>query len=225
MNFEHHIYQYLLKHHKAEVPDLGVFELTKESAKIDAENSIITPPKEVVTFGYQPSVFDNQLAKYIAEETNSNLFIVQMKLKNEVAKWFQKLQTEGDLTLENLGQFQLDDQSRIIKITDDTDDIFGLEAINLQTLKKTFPKKNIVSDNYTFNNNVIWTFLGIVILGSIALFVFGDQQLIFGKSSQIPTKKTVKKAEPKVLTVPKQDSTKIDSIKPTTHAKIQKSNR
>ncbi|MBO6201729.1 MAG: hypothetical protein J6N74_08955, partial [Chryseobacterium sp.] len=135
MNFEHHIYQYLLKHHKAEVPDLGVFELTKESAKIDAENSIITPPKEVVIFGYQPSVFDNQLAKYIAEETNSNLFIVQMNLKNEVSKWFQKLQTEGDLTLENLGQFQLDDQSRIIKITDDTDDIFGLEAINLQTLK------------------------------------------------------------------------------------------
>lgn len=225
MNFEHHIYQYLLKHHKAEVPDLGVFELTKESAKIDAANSIITPPKELVKFQYQPSTFDNKLAKYIAEETNSNLFIVQMDLKNEVAKWFQKLQTEGNLTLENLGQFQLDDQNKIIKISDETDDVFGLEAINLQTLKKTFPKKNIVSDNYTFNKNVIWTFLGIVILGSIALFVFGDQQLIFGKSSQIPTKKTVKKAEPKVLTVPKQDSTKIDSIKPTTHAKIQKSNR
>lgn len=225
MNFEHHIYQYLLKHHKAEVPDLGVFELTKESAKIDAENSIITPPKEVVTFEYQPSVFDNQLAKYIAEETNSNLFIVQINLKNEVAKWFQKLKTEGDLTLENLGQFQLDDQNRIIKISDETDDIFGLEAINLQTLKKTFPKKNVISDNYAFNKNVIWTFLGIVILGSIALFVFGDQQLIFGKSSQIPTKKTVKKAEPKVLTIPKQDSTKIDSIKPTTNAKIQKTSR
>lgn len=225
MNFEHHIYQYLLKHHKAEVPDLGVFELTKESAKIDAANSIITPPKELVKFQYQPSTFDNKLAKYIAEETNSNLFIVQMDLKNEVAKWFQKLQTEGNHTLENLGQFQLDDQNKIIKISDETDDVFGLEAINLQTLKKTFPKKNMVSDNYSFNRNVIWTFLGIVILGSIALFFFGDQQLIFGKSSQIPTKKTVKKAEPKVLTVPKQDSTKIDSIKPTTHAKIQKSNR
>lgn len=225
MNFEYHIYQYLLKHHKAEVPDLGVFELTKESAKIDAANSIITPPKEVVTFEYQPSIFDNQLAKYIAEETNSNLFIVQMNLKNEVAKWFQKLQTEGNLTLENLGQFQLDEQSRIIKITDETDDIFGLEAINLQTLKKTFPKKNLVSDDYSFNRNVIWTFLGIIILGSLALFVFGDQQLIFGKSSQIPTKKIVKKAEAKVLTVPKQDSTKIDSIKPTTNAKIQKTSR
>ncbi|WDF47070.1 hypothetical protein PQ459_00985 [Chryseobacterium sp. KACC 21268] len=226
MNFEHHIYQYLLKHHKAEVPDLGVFELTKESAKIDAANSIITPPKEVVKFQYQPSVLNNQLAKYIAEETNSNLFIVQMDLKNEIAKWFQKLQADNHLYLENLGQFKLDNDNRIIKMTDDADDVFGLEAINLQTLKKTFPKKNIVSDHYAFNKNVIWTFFGIVILGIFSLLFFGDQQLIFGKSSKIPTQKVVKKSEPKkVLTVAKQDSTKIDSIKPTTNAKIQKTNR
>ena len=226
MNFEYHIYQYLLKHHKAEVPDFGVFELTKESAKIDAENSIITPPKEVVRFQYQPSVFDNHLAKYISEETNSNLFIIQMDLKNEVAKWFQKLQSENNLYLENLGQFQLDDQSKVIKITDSNDDVFGLESINLQTLKKTFPKKNTVSEDYSFNKNVVWTFLSIIILGTISLFLFGDQQLIFGKSSHIPTKKIIKKIEPQKLSVvPKQDSIKKDSIKPTTNAKIQKINR
>ncbi len=227
MNFEYHIYQYLLKHHKAEVPDFGVFELTKESAKIDAETSIITPPKEIVIFQYQPTVFDNQLAKYIAEESNSNLFIVQMNLKNEVAKWFQKLQSDNHLYLENLGQFQLDDENKVTKVIDDQDDIFGLESINLQSLKKTFPnKKNSDSEDYSFNKNVIWTFFAIIILGSIALFLFGDQTLIFGKSSQIPTKKIVKKAEPKkILTTPKTDSTKIDSIKPTTNAKIQKINR
>lgn len=226
MNFEHHIYQYLLKHKKAEVPDFGVFELTKESAKIDAENSIITPPKEVVKFQYQPSTFDNQLAKYIAEETGTNLFIVQMNLKNEVAKWFQKLQTENNLILNNLGQFQLDEQNVVIKITEETDDLFGLEAINLQTLKKTFPKKNIVSDHYTFSKNVIWVFLGIVILGSISLFFFGDQQLIFGQSSNIPTKKKVRKAKlENVVALPIQDSLKIDSIKPKKNANIQKINR
>lgn len=227
MNFEYHIYQYLLKHHKAEVPDFGVFELTKESAKIDAETSIITPPKEIVTFQYQPTVFDNQIAKYIAEESNSNLFIIQMNLKNEVAKWFQKLQSDNHLSLENLGQFQLDNENKVTKVIDDQDDVFGLESINLQSLKKTFPnKKNSDSEDYSFNKNVIWTFFTIIILGSIALFLFGDQQLIFGKSSQIPTKKIVKKAEPKkILATPKIDSTKIDSIKPTTNAKIQKINR
>lgn len=227
MNFEYHLYQYLLKHHKAEVPDFGVFELTKESAKIDAENSIITPPKEVVTFQYQPTVFDNHLAKYIAEESNSNLFIVQMNLKNEVAKWLQHLQSESSLFLDNLGQFKLTDENKIIKIFEDNDDVFGLESINLQSLKKTFPnKKNNDSENYSFNKNVIWTFLGMIIIGSISLFLFGDQQLIFGNSSPIPKEKIVRKSEPKkVLTIPKTDSTKTDSIKPTTNAKIQKTNR
>ncbi|WP_379968282.1 hypothetical protein [Epilithonimonas sp. UC225_85] len=226
MNFEYYIYQYLLKHQKAEVPDFGVFELTKESAKIDAENSIIIPPKEVVTFQYQPFVVDNQLAKYIADETNSNIFIIQTNLKNEVAKWFQKLQQKNTLHLENLGQFQLDEHDKVIKITDNNADVFGLEEINLQNLKSFKSRKTIISGDYSFNKKVIWTFLAIVILGSVSLFLFGDQQLIFGKSSQIPTKKIVKRVAPKkIVTIPKQDSIKKDSIKPIKNAHIQKINR
>ena len=80
MNFEYLLYQYLLKHNRAEVPEFGVFELTKESAKIDAENSIIIPPKEIVTFNYNPSCYDSQLAKHIADETNMNIFIVVKRI-------------------------------------------------------------------------------------------------------------------------------------------------
>ncbi len=227
MNFEYYLYQYLLKYNKAEVPDFGVFKLTKESAKIDAENSIITPPKELITFQYIPSIFDNHLARYISEETGYDLSVVQEDMKKGVLKWFQKLKTANNiLYLENIGQFQLDGHNKVVKITDDNDDIFGLEAINLKTLKNKLSKKSLASENYSFNKNVIWTFFVIIILGSVSLFVFGDQELIFGKSSQIPTKKLVKKTiVRKVLTTPKIDSTKIDSIKPTTNAKIQKTNR
>lgn len=225
MNFEYLLYQYLLKHNRAEVPEFGVFELTKESAKIDAENSIIIPPKETVTFDYKLSGYDNQLAKYIADETNSNLFIVEMGLKNEVAKWFQKLQTETILNLENLGQYQLNENNSVVKVTDNDDDVFGFEKVDLQHLK-TLKSKNSFTEDYSFNKSVIWTFLSIIVIGTAALFLFGDQELIFGKSSQIPTKKLVKKTIiKKASTAPKTDSTKIDSIKPTTNAKIQKTNR
>jgi len=225
MNFEYLLYQYLLKHNRAEVPEFGVFELTKESAKIDAENSIIIPPKEIVTFEYNPSGYDNQLAKYIAEETNSNLFIVQMDLKNEVAKWFQKLQTENSLSLENLGQYQLNEDNKVVKITNNDEDVFGFEKVDLQHLK-TLKSKNTFKEDYSFNKGVIWTFLSVIVVGTAALFLFGDQELIFGKSSQIPTKKVVKKTMvKKVSTTPKVDSIKTDSIKPTTNAKIQKTNR
>lgn len=224
MNFEYYLYQYLLKHHKAEVPDFGVFELTKESAKIDAENSVITPPKEVLTFHYQPMVFDNQLAKYMADETNSNLFSTQANLKNEVAKWMQKLNSDKILSLENIGQFQFDENKNVVKITETDDDIFGLEAINLKTLKNPTRKKIIVSEDYKFNKNVLWTFLGIIVLGSSALFLFGNQKFIFGKSSQIPTKKISKKAAVKTAAI-KHDSIKTDSLKSIKNAHVQKINR
>ncbi|WP_312767106.1 hypothetical protein [Epilithonimonas sp.] len=225
MNFEYLLYQYLLKHKRAEVPEFGVFELTRESAKIDAENSIIIPPKETVTFEYKPSGYDNQLARYIADETNSNLFTVETGLKNEVAKWFQKLQTETILNLENLGQYQLNENNSVVKVTDNDDDVFGFEKVDLQHLK-TLKSTNNFTEDYNFKKDVIWTFISVIVVGTAALFLFGDQELIFGKSSNIPTKRIVKKAEPKkVVTIPKQDSIKIDSIKPTTNAKIQKTNR
>lgn len=225
MNFEYLLYQYLLKHNRAEVPEFGVFELTKESAKIDAENSMIIPPKETVTFEYNQSVDDSQLAEYIADETNSNLLNVQTDLKNEVAKWFQKLRTENILNLENLGQFQLNEEDKVVKITDTDEDVFGFEKVDLLHLKSLKSKNNFTED-YSFNKNVIWTFLVLIMVGTAALFLFGNQELIFGESSNIPTKKVVKKTEPKkIVTVPKQDSIKIDSIKPTTNAKIQKTNR
>lgn len=225
MNFEYLLYQYLLKHNRAEVPEFGVFELTKESAKIDAENSIIIPPKEIVTFNYNPSCYDSQLAKHIADETNTNIFIVQKNLKNEVAKWFQKLQTENVLNLENLGQYQLNEDNKVVKVTNNDEDVFGFEKVDLQHLKTLKSKNNFIED-YSLNKNVIWTFVSLIIVGTSALFLFGNQESIFGKSSNIPTKQIVKTVEkPKVLVAPKQDSIKTDSIKPTTNAKIQKTNR
>lgn len=232
MNFEYFLYQYLLKNSKAEVPDFGIFELTKESAKIDAENSVILPPKEIIAFEYRPAVFDNHLARYIAEETGSNLFVVQTNLKTEVAKWFHKLQNENFLNLENLGQFQLDDNKNVIKITDNNSDIFGLEEINIRNLKSK-PKKKKSSGDYGFNKIIIRVFLSLIIVSGIAFYFFGDKELLFGKSSQIPVKNIQKTdtstslsaKEEKPVILPKKDTIKTDSIKPTQNAEIQKTGR
>lgn len=226
MNFEYFLYQYLLKNNSAEVPDFGVFQLTKESAKIDAENAIITPPRETVVFTYKPAVFSNHLAKYIADETGDNLFVVQMNMKAQVANWQKVLQEHQVLDLKYLGQFQMDETGDIIKIDDSNTDVFGYEEINLQTLKHPKTKKEDVSRDYRFRKNIIWTFLAIILLGVAAIFILGDEELIFGKSSQIPQKEILKKTAPKkTIVIPKKDSAKTDTIKPTTHAKIQKINR
>jgi hypothetical protein len=71
----------------------------------------------------------------------------------------------------------------------------------------------------------VWAFLLLIIIGAAAFFMLGDQQLIFGKSSQIPTKKIQKKEQQKAPALPKKDSLKTDSIKQTSNAKIQKISR
>lgn len=225
MNFEYFLYQYLLNHHKAEIPDFGIFELTKQSAKIDAENALILPPKESIRFEYNSAVHSSDFAKYVAEETNSNLFVVQMDLKAKVSEWRNKLNSENHLALSNIGQFRLDGENNIVKISDDAD-AFGFEEVNLNHLKTK--KKSIKSSNedYTFNKNIIWTFVSLIIIGSAALFLFGDKELIFGKSSQISTKESSIKNKPlKVSEKLKQDSIKTDSLKTATNAEVQNSKK
>ena len=226
MNLEYYLYQYLLKHHKAEVPDFGVFELTKESAKIDAKSSIITPPKEIVAFHHQPTVFDNHLAKYIADATQTNLFTTQMSLKAKVSQWNQKLQDGNILSLGNLGQFQLDESQNVVKIEDNNADLFGLEEINLQSLKLPKSKAKILTEDYSFSKSVLWLFFALILIGTSAFFVLDGRNVLFGKPSEIPSKKSELKAKPiQKVVAPKVDSLKIDSLKPTSNAEIQKSKR
>jgi hypothetical protein len=87
-----------------------------------------------------------------------------MNLKNEVANWIQKLQTENVLNLENLGQYQLNEENKVVKVTDNDDDVFGFEKVDLQHLK-TLKSKNSFTEDYSFNKGVIWTFLSIIIIG------------------------------------------------------------
>lgn len=224
MNFEYLLYRYLLKHQTAEVPDFGVFRLTKQSAKIDAENSIILPPKESIEFEQDYFVSGLDLADYISLETGLEQAEVLSQLKNQSDQWKHKLQSEGFLQLGNIGRLILDKENRIIKDNEDND-AFGFEEINLNQLKtkKSIQKSDV---EYKLNKSVIWAFVSLIVTGSVLFYFFGDQELIFGKSSNIPTKRMVKKTEPKKVTaIPKQDSIKIDSIKPTTNAKIQKTSR
>ena len=224
MNFEYLLYRYLLKHQTAEVSGFGVFKLTKQSAKIDAENSVILPPKESIEFEQDYFVSGLDLADYISLETGFEQAEVLSQLKNQSDQWKNKLQSEGFLQLGNIGRLILDKENRIIKDNEDTD-AFGFEEINLNQLKtkKSIQKTDI---EYKLNNGVIWAFVSLIFTGSVLFYFFGDQELIFGKSSNIPAKQTVKKIEkPKIMVLPKQDSIKTDNIKPTTNAKIQKTNR
>ena len=114
--------------------------------------------------------------------------------------------------------------NNIVRISDNNDS-FGFEEINLNQLRNI--KSGLLSGgDYRLSKGVLWAFLGLIIAGAVVFYFFGDQELIFGKSSNVPTKQIVKKAEkPKVLTLPKQDSIKTDSLKSKANAEVQNSKK
>ncbi len=223
MNFEYFLYQYLLKHQKAEITDFGVFLLIRESAKIDAENSVIIPPKESITFELDPSIQNTDFPEFVAVQSQSDLSEVDQNLKAEVSGWLSQLKSGKSLQLRNIGEFKMDDAQKVVKVSDHED--FGFEAINLNQLKskKAEPQS---TETYSLSKSVIWTFVAVIAVGSAILFGFKNPDLIFGKSSKIPSRPSVKKAQPKrAVIITKQDSLKSDSIKPTINAKIKKTGR
>lgn len=224
MNFEYFLYQYLLKHQSAEVPDFGVFSLMRESAKIDAENSVIIPPRESIHFEYNPELRSETLAQSIASQTGNDLSTARNQIEIEVRRWLDQLKTENHMELSDIGKFQLDADQNVIKVSDDSD-IFGFEAVNLNQLKNRKIKGKPDAE-YSFSKSVIWTFLSIIVIGGVIFYFLGDHELLFGKSSNIPTKKVAKKvSRPKAVAAPIQDSIKTDSTKSTNNAKIQKTGR
>ncbi len=224
MNFEYFLYQYLLKYQSAEVPDFGVFSFTRESAKIDAENSLIIPPRESIHFKYNPELSSEALAHYFADHTGKDLAMAKKQMEIEVMQWLDQLKKENHLELTDIGKFQLDTDGKVIKISSETD-VFGFEEVNLNQLKTK--KINSGPDTgYSLKKNVIWTFLSLIVIGSVIFYFFGDHELLFGKASNIPPKKVSKKVEkPVSVAAPIQDSIKTDSLKSTNNAKIQKAGR
>lgn len=225
MDFEYYIYQYLQKHNRVEVPGFGVFGLISQSAKIDAENSVITPPKEIITFDYHPAAYSNDFAKFVAESLEANLFLVQSDLKNQVENWKLALQNEKHLDLRNIGQLMLDEQSNTIRLKDGAQ-AFGFEEINLDELK-TKKKIKKLNGDFGFSKGVLWTFLSLIVVGGIVFYFFGDREILFGKPSPFldqSVKKTTR--NPKSVKIQKkQDSLKTDSIKPVSNAKIKETGR
>mgnify|MGYP000532338626 CR=1 FL=1 len=224
MNLSTYIANYLQENNSVELSDFGVLTLHTTSAKLDVEQGKMMPPKQEFIFEEKQDVYNNSLAKFIAEKSSENLFVVQFKIKEEVAKWKEELQKKGKIHLPNLGDFTATEEG--IKLISSPNlevksDFFGLEEIQLKKLNseaKITSKHKNNNKSYTFNNSILWIFLLIVpILGLIYLGIT-NQEKLFGKKSvwDFSVKNATHRIEPtSPATSQKQvvDSLKINSLK------------
>lgn len=223
MNAGHHIYNLLQEKGIAEIPGFGVFTLEKKPAQYNEEKSAFFPPAQEIIFEHRPGIFSPELSRFIVEKTSENLFEVQNNLRDEVASWKEKLEEEGKLVLEDLGEFFMVNQVVTFKAQKDftkTPKYFGLETISLQ---EVFDENVQPEYQYVFNRSLLWSFLFILPVGGILYLAFSRQDELFGKPSKLTVKKAVVKKE--MIDTVKVDSaqiTKADSLskaKSLTHEK------
>ena len=226
MNLGLHLYNYLQEKGSAELPGFGIFTLKKKSATLVEQSSKILPPTYEISFVENRNVFDADFSKYIVKETGENLFIIQSQIKEEVTSLLETLQSEQKITIDEIGEFSLEDN--VIELLEkkdytNTPKFFGLEEISLEQIQNVEqPQKVEESDNqYVFNYSILWIFLFILPVGAIIYLAINYQDQIFGKKSfddvsvktsthRIPEKPKVNPTLPKdSLQSSKTDSSRI----------------
>lgn len=219
MNLGQYLLGYLQENGTVELPGFGVFFVQKKSAILDETESKLLPPTFEIFFERKPEVFNSDLSKYISDNSDENLFIVQSKIKEQVLLWNQELLEKKLLSVDEIGEFSLENGQIVLNSKTSLSknpSFFGLEEINLKDIKEkkeTAEKKD--SDNdYVFNKSILWIFLFILPVGGILYLAIGYQEKIFGKKSfDMSVKNSTHRIEKKFVI--KKDSTKKDSIKNT----------
>lgn len=228
MNLGLHIFNYLQKNGSVELPGFGVFTMQKKSAQIDETSSVLLPPIQEIKFQKNQLVFNSDLSKYIAEKTGENLFVIQTQIKEEVLNWQEELQKNKSLSIDELGEFLIENQEiNLISKNDFTKNpsYFGLEKIDLKEIENPKISNTEVEDTdnqYVYSKSVLWTFLFIIPVGGIIYLALNYKDKIFGKKSfDMSVKTSTQRIEKDSIN---KDSSAKDSLKinPTDSLKISK---
>ena len=217
MNLGLHIFNYLQKNGSVELPGFGVFTMQKKSAQIDESSSVLLPPIQEIKFQKNQLVFNSDLSKYIAEKTGENLFVVQTQIKEEVLNWQEELQKNKSLSIDELGEFLIENQEiNLISKNDFTKNpsYFGLEKIDLKEIENPKISNTEVEDSdnqYVFSKSLLWTFLFIIPVGGIIYLALNYKDKIFGKKSfDMSVKTSTQRIEKDSIN---KDSSAKDSLK------------
>ena len=229
MNLTDHILEYLINNTKAEISSFGVFGLKNSGARINDEQRILPPAKEI-TFVPDFETKDLGFLKYVSTKENISHFEAELELKKETNQWKSKLENQQEIHLENIGIFKNSENQILFegkRIETSAPDFYGLEEITISEIKKSEEKPNISTElenekkSSGFNKSILWIFLVLVPVLAILYFAFANQELLFGKKKDFSVKTSTHRIDKKekkpdsAKTKIVQDSIKKDSVKIT----------
>lgn len=211
MDFSQLLLEFLMKNGSVSVAGFGEFYLKKTNAFVDKDTQNILPPASEVAFRNEGNKKGTDFIHYLSAQKNISEIEAEIEVKKQVNFWNSKLEKEGQLILENLGTFLMEESKITFKrkrTFNLSPDFYGLEEINISEIKNnsTLNKKETTQKSYTFPKSIYW--LLPLVIGVLALTYFGITQPeeIFGKKSFTDD---LKEKLPVQL---KKDSQKTDSL-------------
>lgn len=175
-----HIYDLLLDNDYVVVPGLGGFVCQYQSAIIDRQRSVVSPPARTIAFNRALQQNDGLLVQQIVVQDEVSYKDAEEQLRNFVAQCNQQLQQIGSMQFPKIGRLYMDDLKNIqFTPTYDLlplDDSFGFKTIAFQPISRIGQEseeaasdEKIVSINRTQKRWPYWvaaSFASVFLLGS-----------------------------------------------------------
>lgn len=223
------ISQYILDNLQSQklviVPGFGVFSVETSGAQLNNENKSILPPSQWISFSQNFKENDQNFVSFLARQKNISEQSALFEVQTQVDFWKKKIAAKESFEIPELGNFSVQDEKLIFegkRLPSETPDFFGLEEIVFSEIKnkpqEIASTKIIETSDYTFNKNLLWLFLLIIPISTLAYFGYTNKDLIFGEKSfdDISIKNATHRIEdtkPKESKIPVVDSLQSDSVK------------
>lgn len=187
MSTASHILQLLKENRMVTVPGFGEFYIAPSHAKIDTGAQSILPPSQEIRFRADYTAAGGPLVAFIAEKQNITTAKAESELKNLTDYWKNLLHQQQNADIPELGTFSHKGDEIVFsgkRITAEHPDFFGLEAVKISQLKNK-PGEGA----YKVNRPLLWTAAVAIPLIAAATATFASPEQIFGKASQLHSKK------------------------------------
>lgn len=205
MNFSSLLLEFLKRNSTATIIGFGTFYLNHINAELDKDGKSILPPGAKVAFKTEVSADESDLSQFISERKNITLIDAQIEVRKQVNYWNSTLYKEGQLHLESLGDFYLNDHKihfTSLRTENISPDFYGLEEIKLSEINN----KPNQSKAFQLNKSIFWTATLVIFIAGISYLGVTQPEVIFGKRSF--RKETPKKN----IALIKKDSLQKDSL-------------
>lgn len=114
MSVELYITELLYRYNCVVIPEFGAFLTQMKSARIDRSSNTLYPPTKEISFNQQLATNDGLLISHMAAVEDASYEAMLAETTKVVEKWKKLLQVGGKLVLNNIGEFKLNGEGRIV---------------------------------------------------------------------------------------------------------------